>query len=189
MVERIAAGRRAVYGWITLVVVALDQLTKAIVDRAMDLHDSRTVVEGFVRLTYVQNRGAAFGILSDADLPYQSVLFTVVSLVALSAIALYAWRLPGPSRLPRIALALIIGGAVGNLIDRVRLGYVIDYVDVFWGRYHWPAFNVADSAITIGVILLLLDILRSPADAPATASPAAPPPPAADDMGSPAGVK
>jgi signal peptidase II len=154
--------RSGFYLWISGAIVALDQATKAIVDRYLELHESRTIVEGFARLTYVQNRGAAFGILSDADLPYQSVLFSVVGIIALGAIAVYAWKLPVTSRLPRTALALIMGGAVGNLLDRVRLGYVIDYVDVYWGRHHWPAFNVADSAISIGVALLVLDILRTP---------------------------
>jgi signal peptidase II len=143
-------------------IVCLDQITKALVDRYMALYESRSIVDGLVKLTYVQNRGAAFGILSDADLPYQSWLFAVVSLVALGAIALYAWRLPARSRMPRLALALIMGGAIGNLLDRLRLGYVVDFVDVFWGAHHWPAFNVADSAISVGVALLLLDILRHP---------------------------
>jgi signal peptidase II len=143
-------------------IVCLDQITKALVDRYMSLYESRSIVDGIVKLTYVQNRGAAFGILSDADLPYQSWLFAVVSLLALGAIAVYAWRLPAPSRLPRLALALIMGGAVGNLLDRLRLGHVVDFVDVFWGVHHWPAFNVADSAISVGVALLLLDILRHP---------------------------
>jgi signal peptidase II len=153
---------RSPYFWIAGVVVALDQVTKALVDDYMALHESRPIVEGLVRLTYVQNRGAAFGILSDAGLPYQSVMFSVVSLLALLAIALYAWRMPVQSRLPQTALALVMGGAVGNLLDRARLGYVIDYMDVYWGPHHWPAFNVADSAITIGVALLVIDILRNP---------------------------
>jgi len=153
---------RSPYLWIVGVIVALDQVTKALVDDFMTLHESRTIVEGLVRLTYVQNRGAAFGILSEAGLPYQSLMFSVVSLLALLAIALYAWRMPVQSRLPQTALALVMGGAIGNLLDRARLGYVIDYVDVYWGAHHWPAFNVADSAITVGVALLVLDILRNP---------------------------
>ena len=154
--------RSGFYLWIAGAIVALDQVAKALVDRYLELHESHTIVEGLARLTHVQNRGAAFGILSEADLPYQSVLFSVVSIIALGAIAVYAWKLPVASRLPRAALALIMGGAVGNLLDRMRLGYVIDYVDVYWGRHHWPAFNVADSAISVGVALLVLDILRSP---------------------------
>jgi signal peptidase II len=159
--NEMSAGRGTYFG-VAGLIVCLDQLTKTLVDRFMALYESRAVVDGIVRLTYVQNRGAAFGILSDADLPYQSVLFAAVSLLALAAIGVYAWRLPAGSRLPRVALALIMGGAVGNLLDRVRFGYVVDFVDVHWGAHHWPAFNVADSAISIGVALLLLDILRHP---------------------------
>jgi signal peptidase II len=148
--------------WLAGAIVALDQATKALVDRYMELHESHTIIEGLARLTYVQNRGAAFGILSDADLPYQSILFSLISLIALGAIAVYAWKLSVTSRLPQLALAFIIGGAVGNLLDRMRLGYVIDYVDVYWGRHHWPAFDVADSAISVGVALLVIDILKNP---------------------------
>jgi signal peptidase II len=153
---------RGPYVWIAMAVVVADQVTKLLVGRFMTLHESWTVVEGLARLTYVQNRGAAFGVLSDADLPYQSVLFSAVSLAALVAIAVYAWRLPPHTRLPQTALALVMGGALGNLVDRARLGYVIDFVDVYWGRYHWPAFNVADASISVGVCLLVLDILRTP---------------------------
>lgn len=155
-------GLRGPYLWIMAAVVVLDQATKLLVDRWMALHESHEVVGGFLRLTYVRNRGAAFGILSDADLPFQAALFSLLSLAALAAIALYAWRLPAESRLPKAALALIIGGAVGNLIDRMRLGYVIDFVDAYFGAHHWPAFNVADSAITVGVVLLVVDMLWHP---------------------------
>ena len=153
---------RKIYVAISALVVVVDQLTKMLVDRFMNLHESRLLVDGILRLTYVQNRGAAFGILSEADLPYQSLLFAVVSLAALGAIAAYAWRLPARSRLPQTALALIMGGALGNLLDRARLGYVIDFVDAYWRMHHWPAFNVADSAISVGVVLLVIDILRQP---------------------------
>lgn len=151
----------APYVWVTAAVVAVDQATKALVDRLLGLHESRDLIEGVLRLTYVRNRGAAFGVLSEAELPYQAWVFAAVSLLALFAIGVYAWRLPAASRLPRLALAMIIGGALGNLMDRVRLGYVIDFIDVYWRTHHWPAFNAADSAITIGVSLLILDMLRS----------------------------
>jgi signal peptidase II len=160
--------RRTSYLLISVAVVALDQVTKWLVHQVMELHETRALVEGLLSLTYVRNRGAAFGILSDAELPYQSALFSTVSLMALAAIGVYAWRLPAGNRLARAALALIMGGALGNLMDRARLGYVIDFVDVFWGPHHWPAFNVADSAISVGVALLLLDIVRP---APAASQP------------------
>jgi signal peptidase II len=155
--------QRGLYALIMAGVVALDQLTKWLVVRSLDLHEYRPVVDGLLSLSHVRNRGAAFGILSDADLPYQAVLFSALSFVALLAIAVYAYRLPTEARLPRTALTLVLGGAVGNLIDRVRLGYVVDFIHVYWRQYQWPDFNVADSAISIGVALLILDILRSPA--------------------------
>jgi signal peptidase II len=156
--------RRFPYALIVLAVVICDQIAKALVAQLMQLHESRTIVDGLLSLTYVQNRGAAFGILSDADLPYQSALFSIVSLLALVAIAMYALRLPSSDRLSQTALSLVMGGALGNLIDRSLHGYVIDFVDFYWKTHHWPAFNVADSCISVGVCLLLLDILRSPAD-------------------------
>jgi signal peptidase II len=143
-------------------VVALDQASKAVVVRSLSLHQSVSLVDGLLSLSHVRNRGAAFGLLSDWDLPHQSALLAVLSVAALTAIAAYFVRLPAAARLPRVALALVLGGAVGNLIDRVRLGYVVDFVHVYWRQHQWPDFNVADSAITIGVTLLVLDILRSP---------------------------
>jgi signal peptidase II len=154
--------RRAGDFLVIIAVVLLDQATKLLVDGLMALHESRVVIEGLVHLTYVRNRGAAFGLFSDADLPFQSVLFSAVSLLALGAIAVYFFKLPDRSRLARAALALVMGGALGNLIDRARLGSVIDFVDVFWGPHHWPAFNVADSAISVGVVMLVVDMLRAP---------------------------
>jgi signal peptidase II len=156
---------RAGYLALTGLVVVLDQVTKVLVDRAMELHESRPVIEGLLSLTYVRNYGGAFGMLSDANLPYQAALFSLVSFGAFLAIVAYAWRLPAVHRLPQLGLAVIMGGAIG------RLGYVIDFVDAYWGTHHWPAFNVADSAITVGVTLLVLDVLRDPqgSDAAATA--------------------
>jgi signal peptidase II len=154
--------RRLPYLGVMAAMVGLDQLTKWLVVRALDLHDYRPLVEGFLSLSHVRNYGAAFGILADADLPYQAALFSALSLAALTAIGVYAYRLPAEARLPQLALSLILGGAIGNLIDRLRLGYVVDFVHVYWKHHQWPDFNAADSAITVGVSLLILDILRSP---------------------------
>jgi signal peptidase II len=154
---------RLLYVLLSVFIVAADQLTKWLVRRSLDLHEYREIVSGLLSLSHVRNRGAAFGILADADLPYQSALFVALSLVALGAIALYARKLPATAFLPQAALALILGGAVGNLIDRVSFGYVTDFVHVYWKQYSWPDFNVADSAISTGVCLLLLDMLRAPA--------------------------
>jgi signal peptidase II len=130
-------------------VVLVDQIAKAVIVRTIELHDYRPIIDGFLSLSHVHNRGAAFGVLSDARLPYQPVLLAALSLFALVAIAYYFVRLPASARLPRFALALVLGGAVGNLIDRVRLGHVVDFVHVYWREHAWPDFNVADSAITV----------------------------------------
>jgi signal peptidase II len=160
------------YALLSVFVVGADQLTKWLVRRSLELHEYREIVSGLLSLSHVRNRGAAFGILSDADLPYQSALFASLSLVALGAIVLYARKLPASARLPQAALALILGGAVGNLIDRVSYGYVTDFIHVFWKHHSWPDFNLADSAISVGVCLLLLDMARNPAGADDEAQPA-----------------
>jgi signal peptidase II len=159
--------RQLPYLLVMAATVLLDQGTKAIVVRSLDLHQYVPLVDGLMSLSHVRNRGAAFGLLSDWEVPYQSALLAVLSLAALLAIAFYFMRLPAPARLPRLALALVLGGAIGNLIDRVRLGYVVDFVHVYWRQHQWPDFNVADSAITVGVTLLVLDVLRSPGPGPA----------------------
>lgn len=142
-------------------IVLLDQITKAALQASLQLHEFRPLIAGFLSISHVRNRGAAFGILSEARLPYQGTLLACVSFVALGAIALYALRLPEDARLPRLALALVLGGALGNLIDRLRFGYVVDFVHVYWKQHQWPDFNLADSAISVGVTLLILDMLRS----------------------------
>jgi signal peptidase II len=155
---------------LTAAIVVLDQLTKALVVRRIALHDYVPLVDGLLSLSHVRNRGAAFGLLSDWNLPYQSLLLSALSLVALTAIAIYFVRLPATARLPRLALALVLGGAIGNVLDRLRLGYVVDFVHVYWREYQWPDFNLADSAITIGVALLVIDILGSTESEPRAAA-------------------
>jgi len=163
--------RHLPYLLVIAAIVLLDQATKAIVVRTLELHDYVPLVDGLLSLSHVRNRGAAFGILSDWNVPYQSVLLAALSVGALLAIGYYFFRLPPPARLPRLALALVLGGALGNLVDRVRLGYVVDFVHAYWRQYQWPDFNLADSAITVGVTLLVIDILRSPGPSAAGAKP------------------
>jgi signal peptidase II len=158
--------RRLPYLGVSAAIVLLDQVTKLAVDQFLDLHESHTFIPGVLSLTYVRNRGAAFGVLSDASFPHQTLLFSLVSLAALAGIVVYALWLPASERLSQAALGLVMGGAVGNLLDRARHGYVVDFVDVFWRTHHWPAFNVADSAITTGVALVVLDMLLSSAREP-----------------------
>jgi signal peptidase II len=140
-------------------VVALDQLTKAIVRQVLPLGESRSIINDFLDLTHVHNTGAAFGLLNTADFPYKPIVMIAIAAVALVAIAAYATQLGFHERLARFGLALILGGAFGNLIDRAIAGFVVDFVDVFWGATHFWAFNVADAAITIGAILVLLDMI------------------------------
>jgi signal peptidase II len=140
-------------------IVAVDQITKEIVRRTLDLYDHVPVIPGFLDITHVQNTGAAFGLLNAADFPFKAALMIGIAAIALVAIAAYATQLGFHERLARFGLALILGGAFGNLIDRAVAGYVVDFVDVYWGTAHFWAFNVADAAITIGAVLVLLDMI------------------------------
>jgi signal peptidase II len=140
-------------------VVGLDQATKEIVRRTLPLHESRSIIEGFLDLTHVQNTGAAFGLLNAADFPYKPLVMIGIAAIALVAIAAYATQLGFHERLARFGLSLILGGAFGNLIDRAVAGHVVDFVDVYWGTSHFWAFNVADAAITMGAVLVLLDMI------------------------------
>lgn len=144
------------------VVVALDQSTKQHIDATFNLYESRPVVEGYFNLTYVRNSGAAFGMLSRQDPKFLRLFFLSVTGLALVIITFYYSRVPWSQRLTLCSLGLIMGGALGNGIDRYTIGQVIDFLDVYVGDYHWPAFNVADSAICIGVGLLLIDSFRRP---------------------------
>jgi signal peptidase II len=144
---------------IALVVVVLDQITKALIRPALTLHDSIEVIPGFLDLTRVHNTGAAFGMLNSVEFPFKTVVLSLVALVALGGVAWYAATVPLSDRLARVGIAGVLGGAVGNLIDRATTGYVLDFVDAYWNGWHFWAFNVADAAITLGVILMILDIL------------------------------
>jgi signal peptidase II len=145
--------------WIVAAIVVLDQATKALVKAKLPLHESMTVIPGFFDLTHVRNTGAAFGMLDNTNFAYKPAVMVIVALIALGAVASYALTLPATQRIARFGLALILGGAIGNLIDRATAGYVVDFVDVYWRGVHFWAFNVADSAITVGVVLMLLDVL------------------------------
>jgi signal peptidase II len=140
-------------------VVAVDQLTKAIVRQVLPLGESRSIVPEFLDLTHVHNTGAAFGLLNAVDFPYKPIVMIAIAAIALVAIAAYATQLGFHERMARFGLALILGGAFGNLIDRAVAGYVVDFVDVYWGEAHFWAFNVADAAITLGAILVLLEMV------------------------------
>ncbi len=145
--------------WAAAGIVLLDQGTKALVRARLPVHESVEVIPGFLNLTHVRNTGAAFGFLNAADFPFKSALLALVATIALIGIGAYTARLSPHERIARLGLSLIIGGALGNLIDRLTLGSVVDFVDVFWRSSHFWAFNVADSAITIGVAVMMLDMI------------------------------
>ena len=148
----------AALAWIPAGVVIVDQVAKAIVRARLPLHESRTVIDGLLDLTHVQNSGAAFGILNSADFAYKPLVLAAVAALALVGIVFYASQLPASQRVARAGLAFIVGGAAGNLIDRITVGYVLDFIDAYWGGWHFWAFNVADAAITAGVVLMIADL-------------------------------
>lgn len=144
---------------ITAVIVAADQAVKAWIRGRLDHGDSVVLIPDLLNLTRVHNTGAAFGMLNPIDFPFKSVVMTLLPLAALAVLAIYAATLPAEQRLSRIGLAFVIGGAAGNIIDRLTAGYVLDFVDAYWRGWHFWAFNVADASITVGVALMILDLL------------------------------
>ncbi|MBA4397811.1 MAG: signal peptidase II [Syntrophus sp. (in: bacteria)] len=147
-------------GVTTGVIVILDQITKLYVDATMRLHESIPVIQGLFSITHVRNPGAAFGFLADASPLFRAIFFVAVTVLAIVLVLHYIWKSRAEEQLLTFALSLILSGAVGNLIDRVRFGEVIDFLDVYIGSTHWPAFNVADSAISVGAVILLIEIMR-----------------------------
>jgi signal peptidase II len=141
-------------------IVALDQITKTLIRSELPLHATQPVIPGVLDLIHVQNAGVAFGLMNDFDHPYRALLTLGLAVAALIGIGYYARQLHPGERLARLGLSFILGGAVGNLVDRVRHGYVIDFIDVYWRGWHFWAFNVADAAITAGAALVLLELLR-----------------------------
>ena len=154
-----ATPRRHLEVWLPMVIVAVDQATKAMVKAALPLQDSVTIIPGVMDFTHVLNSGAAFGILNGVDFPFKTVVIAVIAMAALVGVGLYAASISHHQLVARVGLALILGGAAGNLIDRVLFGSVVDFVDVYWRSHHFWAFNVADSAISVGVAIMILDML------------------------------
>ena len=150
---------RSLQLWPSLLVVALDQATKAMVRRRFELHESVTVIPGWFDLTRVHNTGAAFGMMNGVDFAFKTVVMSMVALAALGGVGWYALSVPLTDVIARIGIAGVVGGAVGNLIDRATAGYVLDFVDAYWNGWHFWAFNVADASITVGVVFMILDLL------------------------------
>lgn len=143
---------------IAFTISVLDQISKFYVQQTLHLGQIIPVIPSFFNLTYVLNPGAAFGFLARAPASIRTPFFTAISILAVLFILYYRSRHRQMHLLPSVSLACILGGALGNLIDRLRLGMVVDFLDVYYGAYHWPAFNLADSAITVGVALMVLEM-------------------------------
>jgi len=137
------------------ILVILDQLTKFFIAKNLTQYDSITIIPGFFKLVHVRNNGAIFGFLSDSGKPWIFIVLTIASLIALSLVIYYFFIIPAKDKLFKLALTLILAGALGNLIDRVLRGYVVDFLHFYVQRWQWPSFNLADSCITIGALLLL----------------------------------
>ncbi len=146
--------------WVTAVVLFVDLYTKSLASELLILHQPVNIFAGF-NFTLMHNTGAAFSFLSDAA-GWQRWFFSIVAIVVSAIIVLWLKKLSKDQVWLAIALALILGGAVGNVYDRLTLGYVVDFIDVYYGSAHWPAFNIADSAISVGAVMFIIDTIRNP---------------------------
>lgn len=154
--------KRIPYLVLSFVVIVADAWTKWLVATSIDVHESIPLIPGFLQLVHVRNTGAAFGIGANASSRIVPLLLNLGAIGVFFVVVVYAFRAAVTDRVLQTGLHLILGGAIGNLIDRFRLGYVVDFLDVFVKSHHWPAFNVADSAICIGIALLFLDMRKKP---------------------------
>lgn len=145
---------------IVLSIILFDQLSKAYICATMQFYDSRMIIENLVNITYIMNAGAAFGFLAQEPPLFRSLFFALATVAAVGLIIFHLLKSRDDEPLLVWALSLILGGALGNLIDRVRFGAVVDFIDVYWKTYHWPAFNVADSAISLGAMLMIWELLQ-----------------------------
>ena len=165
-----AGARKSPYLLIGLAVLALDQWTKWLIEAHLPEQTSHEVIPGLLHISHVRNTGVAFGMLAAHGASGGMIWLVLLGAVALTVIGVFFWRTPASDRLLLVALALVLGGAVGNLLDRLASGAVTDFLLVYLGSYHWPDFNVADSAISLGLVLLVLDSFRSTPDRAAAGS-------------------
>ena len=141
---------------LSITIIVADQVTKYWIVQSMRLHESIPIIPNLFSLTYIRNPGAAFGLLAGSSNAFRMIFFGLTSLFALALLGTILYRLPEKDWVGQVSIVGILGGAIGNLIDRLRFGEVIDFLDVYVESYHWPAFNVADSAITVGVLCLIV---------------------------------
>jgi len=142
------------------ILIILDQFTKFLVALHIPQNVSVRIIDNFFNLTHIRNPGVAFGLFADSDLEFKATLFIVFSAIAIVAILVFFHETPSHKKIALVGLILIFSGAIGNLIDRILYKEVIDFIDFHFGSYHWPAFNIADSCITIGVVLMFIDIIK-----------------------------
>ncbi|HVE73116.1 MAG TPA: signal peptidase II [Thermoanaerobaculia bacterium] len=154
--------KRVHYLILSAVIILLDIWTKHLVLKSIQLHEAVSVIPNFFQIVHVRNDGAAFGLGANASNAIVPVLLNVGAIAVFCVVVVYAFRTAVTDRLLQTGLHLILGGAIGNLLDRFRFGYVVDFLDVYVGTHHWPAFNVADSAICIGIALLFFDMRKKP---------------------------
>jgi signal peptidase II len=147
---------------LSAVVLILDLWTKHLVLKSIELHEAVPVIPNFFQIVHVRNDGAAFGLGANASSSIVPILLSAGAIIVFCVVVVYAFRTAVTDRVLQTGLHLILGGAIGNLLDRFRFGYVVDFLDVYVGRHHWPAFNVADSAICIGIALLFFDMRKKP---------------------------
>ena len=146
---------------IAFAIVVLDRLTKWAIVKTIVLEDAVSIIPGFFRLTHLENPGAAFSLFAESTSPFKTALLVTLSLAALAVVGFLLWRSRNDYNITTLSLSLILGGAVGNLWDRLADGMVTDFLDFYLGIHHWPPFNIADSAIVVGAMLLLLRMLRN----------------------------
>ena len=154
--------KRVHYLILSAIVILLDLWTKQLVLASIQLHEAVPVIPNFFQIVHVRNTGAAFGLGANASSKLVPILLNVGAIAVFCVVVVYAFRTAVTDRLLQTGLHLILGGAIGNLVDRFRFGYVVDFLDVYVGTHHWPAFNVADSAICIGIALLFFDMRKKP---------------------------
>jgi signal peptidase II len=150
----------AIFLPVLVVGLALDQVSKFLILVKLPLGNSVPLISGLLNLVHVRNKGAAFGLLADWSAEFAWLFFVMTALLVLVVIGYLLWRLPDNQWQSALGYGLILTGALGNLIDRVRFGEVVDFIDVYYGRYHWPAFNVADSMVCVGAAFLIWVIIR-----------------------------
>ena len=147
------------YYLLIIIIVCIDQATKALIVRSVAHLSSKIIVPGFFNITHIRNRGAIFGFFSQSDSLILFIFLTSVSLIALGFVIFYFFKTPSSDRFMKVSLSLILAGALGNLIDRVIRGYVVDFLDFYVKSWHWPSFNVADTSITVGAFVLIFILL------------------------------